>query len=82
MPCGLAAFDLISRPYYPPDDNPSEVEIEHNEDTRAVYQYFKFLFDEVKRQKELQFIVIDTPTWFTVMSTKMRLLVAGVMKVN
>ena len=56
---GVIVFDQISRPYYPPEENPDEVDVELNDDTRAVYQYFEFLFNEVKRQKGLQFIVIE-----------------------
>ena len=56
---GVIVFDQISRPYYPPEENPEEVNVPLSEDTKAVYQYFKFLFKEVTRQKGLQFIVIE-----------------------
>ncbi len=49
----------IKPSYYPPEENPDEVDVELNDDTIAVYQYFEFLFDEVKRQEGLQFIVIE-----------------------
>jgi Protein of unknown function (DUF3732) len=56
---GVIVFDQISRPYYPPEENPEEVNVSLSEDTKAVYRYFKFLFDEVKRQKGMQFIVLE-----------------------
>jgi len=56
---GVIIFDQISRPYYPPEDTPEGVEIEKDEDAKAVYRYFDFLFNEVKRQNGLQIIVIE-----------------------
>lgn len=56
---GVIVFDQISRPYYPPEENPEEVNVPLSEDTKAVYRYFKFLFSEVKRQKGMQFIVLE-----------------------
>jgi hypothetical protein len=56
---GVLIFDQISRPYYPPEENPGEVDVPLSEDTKAVYRYFEFLFEEVKRQRGLQFIIIE-----------------------
>lgn len=56
---GVLVFDQISRPYYPPEDNPDEVDVQLSDDTQAVYQYFDFIFKEVQRQKGLQFIIIE-----------------------
>ncbi|MEP3480727.1 MAG: DUF3732 domain-containing protein [Fuerstiella sp.] len=56
---GVLVFDQISRPYYPPEENPEEADVPLSEDTKAVYRYFEFLFEEVKRQKGMQFIVIE-----------------------
>jgi hypothetical protein len=56
---GVLVFDQISRPYYPPEENPEEADVPLSEDTRAVYQYFEFLFNEVQRQKGIQFIVLE-----------------------
>lgn len=56
---GLIVFDQISRPYYPPEDNPDEVEVERDADSEAVHRYFDFLFREAKRQPGMQFIVIE-----------------------
>ncbi|WP_339186495.1 DUF3732 domain-containing protein [Paenibacillus sp. FSL R5-0490] len=56
---GVVLFDQLSRPYFPPDDEPGMVEIEETSDRSALLQYFNLLFKEVKRGESLQVIVLE-----------------------
>ncbi|MDQ0257094.1 CRISPR/Cas system CMR-associated protein Cmr5 small subunit [Evansella vedderi] len=54
---GVLLFDQLSRPYFPPDKEPGEVELD-NERT-SLLQFFELLFKEVDRQESLQVIVLE-----------------------
>ncbi|MET3290920.1 UNVERIFIED_CONTAM: hypothetical protein ABID98_003490 [Brevibacillus sp. OAP136] len=58
---GVLLFDQLSRPYFPPDDEPEIIEIgeDRDNDTGALLQYFDLLFEEVNRGESLQVIVIE-----------------------
>ncbi|WP_347549024.1 DUF3732 domain-containing protein [Pseudalkalibacillus hwajinpoensis] len=60
---GVLLFDQLSRPYFPPDEEPNEVEIddEVNEDSErsSLIKYFEALFNEVDRNESLQIIIIE-----------------------
>jgi hypothetical protein len=58
---GVLLFDQLSRPYFPPDDEPEIVEIgeERDNDRNALLKYFDLLFREVKRGESLQIIVTE-----------------------
>ena len=55
---GVVLFDQLSRPYYPPEQRPDEVDLELTE-AGALQQYFRFLFAETERQKDMQVIVLE-----------------------
>jgi hypothetical protein len=58
---GVMLIDQVSRPYYPEQkdgDGRDEAEVT-SEDSRALLNYFDFLFDEVEREKDLQVIVLE-----------------------
>ncbi len=54
---GVIIFDQLSRPYFPPDKEPDEIEIEDERD--SLLQYFETIFDEVDREESLQVIVLE-----------------------
>lgn len=60
---GVLLLDQLSRPYFPPDKEPNEVEIddEINEDSErsSLLKYFETLFNEVDRKESLQIIIIE-----------------------
>ncbi|MFE4573068.1 DUF3732 domain-containing protein [Paenibacillus chitinolyticus] len=56
---GVILFDQLSRPYFPPDDEPGMIEIEEDSDRSALLQYFNLLFNEVSRGESLQVIVLE-----------------------
>lgn len=56
---GVLLFDQLSRPYFPPERRPEEVTITKDTEAGALKQYFDFLIDEAKRQKDLQIIVLE-----------------------
>ena len=55
---GVLLFDQLSRPYYPPEKQPGEVDLDTTEAV-SLQMYFKFLFAETKRQKDFQVIVLE-----------------------
>ncbi|RAU91040.1 DUF3732 domain-containing protein [Paenibacillus sp. YN15] len=56
---GVLLFDQISRPYFPPDEEPNLVEISENSDRSSLMQYFNLLFKETRRGESLQVIVLE-----------------------
>lgn len=54
----VLVFDQLSRPYFPPEQQPDEVSVSDTE-TSALKQYFDVLFREVARQPGLQIIVLE-----------------------
>lgn len=58
---GVILFDQLSRPYFPPEEEPNEIEIEEEKDNEraALLQYFDVLFNEVNREESLQIIVLE-----------------------
>ncbi|WP_269411370.1 DUF3732 domain-containing protein [Lentibacillus daqui] len=59
---GVLLFDQLSRPYFPPDEEPNEVEIDdinENGERNSLLKYFEALFDEVDRNESLQIIIIE-----------------------
>ncbi len=55
---GVVVFDQLSRPFYSPESNPGEVQID-SADKTDLKKYFDALFDEVAEQKTLQVIVLE-----------------------
>ncbi|WP_368298400.1 DUF3732 domain-containing protein [Cytobacillus firmus] len=60
---GVLLFDQLSRPYFPPDEEPNEVEIDDdlnaNSERSSLLKYFETLFNEVDRNESLQIIIIE-----------------------
>lgn len=63
---GVMLFDQLSRPFFPPDEQPEEVLITEsdlesgaNTDRRDLKRYFDVLFDEVGRKDPPQIIVLE-----------------------
>jgi len=60
---GVLLFDQLSRPYFPPDEEPNEVEIDDdtnvNSERNSLLKYFETLFNEVDRNESLQIIIIE-----------------------
>lgn len=58
---GVLLFDQLSRPYFPPDEEPNEVEldIDTNSERNSLLKYFELLFSEVDRNESLQIIIIE-----------------------
>lgn len=56
---GVIILDQISRPYFPPDKEQDEIEIENDTDRSSLLQYFTRLFHEVDQQNSLQVIVLE-----------------------
>jgi hypothetical protein len=58
---GVVLIDQVSRPYYPEQkegDGREEAEV-NSEDSKALLDYFNFMFDEVEREKDLQAIILE-----------------------
>ncbi|MBU2659368.1 DUF3732 domain-containing protein [Bacillus cabrialesii] len=59
---GVLLFDQLSRPYFPPDEEPNEVEIDdinESSERSSLLKYFELLFNEVDRNESLQIIIIE-----------------------
>ncbi|WP_181022655.1 DUF3732 domain-containing protein [Brevibacillus laterosporus] len=56
---GVLFFDQLSRPYFPPDQEPNEIELEDNDERASLLSFFDMLFDEVERGESLQIIVLE-----------------------
>nr|WP_276576176.1 DUF3732 domain-containing protein [Bacillus sp. CCB-MMP212] len=54
---GVLLFDQLSRPYFPPDKEPDEVELDN--ERSSLLTFFETLFDEVDRGESLQIIVLE-----------------------
>ncbi|QWC23634.1 DUF3732 domain-containing protein [Bacillus haikouensis] len=54
---GVIFFDQLSRPYFPPDKEPGEVEIDNERD--SLLSYFETIFNEVDRGESLQVIILE-----------------------
>ncbi|MFD0048906.1 DUF3732 domain-containing protein [Actinomycetes bacterium NPDC127524] len=54
---GVILFDQLSRPYFPPDKEPEEVELDTERST--LLTFFETLFKEVDCGKSLQIIVLE-----------------------
>lgn len=54
---GVILFDQLSRPYFPPDKEPEEVQIDT--ERSALLTFFETLFKEVDRGESLQIIVLE-----------------------
>jgi Protein of unknown function (DUF3732) len=54
---GVILFDQLSRPYFPPDKEPGEIEIDNERD--SLLKYFETIFKEVDRKESLQIIVLE-----------------------
>jgi hypothetical protein len=58
---GVVLIDQVSRPYYPEQkegDGREEAEV-NSEDSKALLDYFNFMFDEVEREIDLQAIILE-----------------------
>lgn len=59
---GLVIFDQVSRPYFPPDQNPLTVDLDNTNRTderKKVQAIFNVLFEEVSAQNAMQVIVLE-----------------------
>lgn len=59
---GLVIFDQVSRPYFPPDQNPKTVDLDNTSRTderEKVQAIFNVLFEEVSAQNSMQVIVLE-----------------------
>ncbi|WP_162096623.1 DUF3732 domain-containing protein [Desulfotalea psychrophila] len=57
---GVLILDQVSRPYYSNDNDSDELEIDNeNDDKKALVKHFDFIFDQVKKQKDLQVIILE-----------------------
>ncbi|PRT29284.1 DUF3732 domain-containing protein [Bacillus wiedmannii] len=54
---GVILFDQLSRPYFPPDKEPEEVQLDTERST--LLTFFETLFKEVDRGESLQIIVLE-----------------------
>lgn len=54
---GVIVFDQLSRPYFPPDQEPDEVEVDN--ERGSLLEYFKTIFNEVDKQDSLQVIILE-----------------------
>ncbi|MFJ7649831.1 DUF3732 domain-containing protein [Lysinibacillus sp. NPDC097279] len=54
---GVLLFDQLSRPYFPPDKEPEEVQIDN--ERSSLLTFFEALFNEVDRGESLQIIVLE-----------------------
>ncbi|MCM2978990.1 DUF3732 domain-containing protein [Priestia aryabhattai] len=54
---GVIVFDQLSRPYFPPDKEPEEVEVDN--ERSSLLRYFETIFEEVDKQDSLQIIILE-----------------------
>lgn len=59
---GLVIFDQVSRPYFPPDQNPQTIDLDNairTDEREKVQAIFNVLFEEVSAQNAMQVIVLE-----------------------